>query len=332
MRIACLHLPGFPLQVAVRATPHLMGTAFAVVGSGKVVAASRRAAEAGVTVGMTAAQARAATVDLSLVPAGRLEDAMRSLGEAALELSMTVDAESPGALYVLVPPRAAGFGDKLARLAARMGFVGRVGIADNRFTAWAATQATPHALVRQVPAGGSAAFLAPLPLSLLPLDPDVRRMLGHLGVTTLGDFAALPPPSVGRGGRAGALALARGADATPLEALVPAGTVRETLALETPLGDPEALSFVLRPLAERIAARLGGRGVGATRLAVRLGPEEIVVDVPPTRSSRAILDAVRGCLRASRAISELTIEVVAEGEVEPAELELFQPRGSIIGS
>src|SRR6266581_2862785 len=127
MRIACLTLPGFPLQVAVRAAPHLQGTTFAVLGGGRVVAASRRAADAGVAVGTTAAQARAATAALTLVPAGRPDEAMRSLGE----------------VYALVPPRAAGFGDKLGRLAARMGFVGRVGIADNRFTAWAATQATP---------------------------------------------------------------------------------------------------------------------------------------------------------------------------------------------
>jgi protein ImuB len=334
MRIACLHLPGFPVQVAVRATHRLQGTAFAVVGAGRVVGASRRAAEAGVAVGMTAAQARAAAVELTLVPAGApaAEEAMRALGEAALALSMTVDAETPGALYALVPPRAAGFGEKLLRLATRMGFVGRVGVADNRFTAWAATQATPHARTRVVPAGGSAAFLAPLPLTLLPLDPDVRRMLGHLGVTTIGDFAALPSPSVGRGGRAGALALARGVDATPLEALVPAGTVRESLSLDAPIGDAEALAFVLRPLADRVAARLEGRGAGAARLRLRLGGEELIVATEPTRSARAILDAVRAGLRPRSPVAEVGIEVLEEGEVEPAERELFEPRGGIIGS
>src|SRR5262249_9652403 len=119
MRIACLHLPGFPLQVAVRAARHLWGARCAGGGGGKIVAGSRGAADAGVTGGMSAAQARAATVELSLVPAGRLEEAMRSLGEAALELSMTVDAESPGALYALVPPRAAGFGGRVARVGPR---------------------------------------------------------------------------------------------------------------------------------------------------------------------------------------------------------------------
>jgi protein ImuB len=283
---------------------------------------------------MTPSQARAVmtTTELTLQPAGPSHEAMRSLGEAAMALSMTVDVETPGALYALVPPRASGFGDKLVRLAARMGFVGRAGIADNRFTAWAATQATPHARVRQVPAGASAAFLAPLPLALLPLDPDVRRMLGHLGVTTLGDFAALPPPSVGRGGRAGALALARGNDATPLEALVPAGMARETLALENPIGDPEPLSFVLRPLVDRLAARLEGRGAGATKLLLRLGAEERTIERVPTRSARAILDAVRADLRLAGPISEVTLEILAEGEVEPVELELFQAHGSIIGS
>src|SRR5262245_14011287 len=292
MRIACLMLPGFALQVLVRSAPHLQGTSFAVVAGGRIVAASRRAAEAGVTPGMTAAQARAVAPDAAILPAARGDEAMRALVEAARGLSMTVDGETEGVVYALVPPRAMGFGDKLLSLAARMGFVGRVGIADNRFTAWAATQATPHVRVRQVPAGTARSFLAELPLSLLPLSPEVQRMLGHGGVTTIGDFAALPPPSV-RNGRLGALALARGEDATPLEATPIGGPVRETMSLETPVSDGEALSFVLRPVAERVAARLQGRGLGATRVAVRLGPHQILVTTAPTQSPRALLDAVR---------------------------------------
>ena len=348
MRIGCLFLPGFPLQVLVRSAPHLQGTSFAVVAAGRIVAASRRATEAGAAVGMTAARARAACPSAALLSAARGDEAMRALVEAARGLSMTVDGETEGVLYVMVPPRAHGFGDKLLSLAARMGFVGRVGIADNRFAAWAATQSPPHVRVRQVPAGGARSFLAELPLSLLPLSPEVRRMLGHGGVVTIGDFAALPPPSLGgsaslrppsgeprrgppRNGRLGAYALARGEDATPLEATAAGGPLREAMALERPVADGEALSFVMRPVAERVAARLVGRGLGATRVAVRLGTLEIIVTTPPTQSPRALLDAVRAALATTDPVASVEMEVLAEGEVERQELELFRS-GIMIGS
>ena len=55
-----------------------------------------------------------------------------------------------------------------------------------------------------------AAFLAPLPLELLPLEDEVRQMLHTLGIHTLGDFAALPPPSVGRRWNQGGVDYLRG--------------------------------------------------------------------------------------------------------------------------
>jgi hypothetical protein len=57
---------------------------------------------------------------------------------------------------------------------------------------------------------GAAGFLAPHPLELLPLAEEVRHLLRAAGVHTLGQFAALPPPSVDRPGALDYQALARG--------------------------------------------------------------------------------------------------------------------------
>ncbi len=46
-----------------------------------------------------------------------------------------------------------------------------------------------------MPPGGSAAFLAPLPVAVLGL-PALARLLARLGVRTLGGLAALPEDSV----------------------------------------------------------------------------------------------------------------------------------------
>lgn len=371
MRIACLYLPGFLLQVHVRDAPYLVGTAFAVLeerdgGVARIVACSRHAREAGVRIGMTATQARAVAADVKLVDAApaRYREAMRGLGEALLSLSLTVDVEQLGLAYLLVPPshqdgprttgtgatgaaarRSGGarFGEKVLEATARQGLRGRVGIADDRFTAWAATQADRTSPVVVVPPHGSAAFLAPLSLELLPLDPDVKRTLELLGVRTLGDFAALPAPSVGRRwARAGVdvQALARGEDRTPLCAFSPVEPIRETGELEQAIMELEPLTFVLRPLFERVAARLAGRGRAATRVRIDLrgasasgevGSSEIVLaPARPTTSGRTLLDLARAHLaerKLEHAVTAVAVEVVEEGDPEPQDLDLFAAAG-----
>jgi len=163
MRFACLHVPGFLLQVHARAMPGLQGTAFAVLSAAehqvpRLVACSRRAREAGLRAGMTGTQARAVASDVRLVdgaPAAYLA-AMQALGEAALALSVTVDIDTQGAVFARVPPgKASAWGEQLVEAAARVGFQARAGIADDRFTAWAATQIVPRARVRSSCRDGS---------------------------------------------------------------------------------------------------------------------------------------------------------------------------------
>jgi protein ImuB len=342
MRFACLHVPGFALQVHARTTPGLKDAAFAVLSEGereipRITACSRRARDAGLRPGLTATQARAVAADVTLVDAAprAYAQAMQALGEAALALSVTVDIQTMGRVFARVPPgKAAPWADKLVTAAARVGFQARVGVADDRFTAWAATQALPRQRARVVPAGGSAAFLAPLPLELLPLDDDVRRMLTLLGIKTVGDFAALPSPSVGRRfaqASTDAQALARGQDRTPLVAYLPTEPVCEALELETAVTELEPLAFVIRPLAERVLARLSGRGAAVARLALRLSgegrrTEVVVAPTQPTTSARAIADLSRAHLAErtlEHPVTSIELAVLEEGEAVAGSLDLF---------
>src|SRR3954452_9733721 len=110
-----------------------------------------------------------------------------------------------------------------AAVEAAAGTVCLVGIADGIFAAeLAARQATI------VPRGGSRAFLAPFPVACLNRGERDRtalvELLGRLGVRPLGDFAALPAPSVlARFGPDGAVGhrLARAQDERPLAARTP---------------------------------------------------------------------------------------------------------------
>ncbi len=304
MRIACLHLPQYALQCVTRIDPSLRGTALAVVGSGLdpvagsatrvalhspvVQACSRAAWSLGVRVGMTAVAARALSPELKVVSAdAQLErETIRAVADVLLGESAVVDlggrigaGGAHLAMYCEVPSKTRGtsFGDRLLERLEAFGLTGRIGIADDRFTAWVAASA-PQTIARDarrdddagvvsVPRGGSAAFLSPRPLSLLSITPEVQHMLEALGVRTLGEFAALPAPSVARPLEADYQALARGDSGQTLRPYMPDAPIREEVCCSA-LGNAGGLSTpaAVAVLAERIAQRLAGRGRGAARL------------------------------------------------------------------
>src|SRR5512132_341458 len=213
MRIACIHIPQFALQSATRVDPALRGAAVAVVSGVEpgreaagvlhapiVLACSRAAWAEGVRIGMTATAARSQSPDIKIVTADSASDreTVRAIGDALLGVAATVDlggrvgmGGAHLAMYAEVPAktRGAAFGERLLEVLDDLGLTGRIGIADDRFTAWVAAAHGGHedAGVIAVPRGGSAAFLAPRPLSLLAISPEVQHMLEALGVRTLGE-------------------------------------------------------------------------------------------------------------------------------------------------
>jgi impB/mucB/samB family protein len=310
MRIACIHVPQFALQSLCRIDPSLRGAAVAVVGAGYepgagvrpslalhspiVLACSRAAWALGVRLGMTASAARFVSPDVRVVAAdGPLErETVRAIADALLGMSSVVDTggrvAAGGAhlaMYCEVPSKTRGttFGDRLIELLETFGLAARIGIADDRFTAWVAAahggEGTATARdtsagreergVISVPRGGSAAFLAPRPLSLLAITPEVQHMLEALGVRTLGEFAALPAPSVSRPLEADYQALARGDSGSTLRPYAPEAPIREELVV----GTADSLfggAAAVEALAARVALRLAGRARGASRIEVAI--------------------------------------------------------------
>ncbi|MFE2411487.1 hypothetical protein ACFXDE_24375 [Kitasatospora sp. NPDC059408] len=143
----------------------------------------------------------------------------------------------------------------------------QVGVADGLFAAVLAARAGVL-----VPAGRTAEFLAPYPVSALG-DEDLAELLGRLGLPTVGAFAALPPEAVAdRFGPTGTAAhrLARGLHPRPL---VPRGEGPD-LAVEQRFDPPETLAeplvFVARTLAEQLHRRLAAAGLTCQRVAVEV--------------------------------------------------------------
>jgi protein ImuB len=325
-----LHVPDLPLQRTLRGRAAADGESrpVAVAAEGRVLCADAAAHAEGVRSGATLAEALAACGRLAVVPADPAADAaaLRALAEALLGLAPAVELAAPDALlldasaaHLLAPHGSPGApareGEELlARralaVAAEMGYAARAAVATGRGPARAlalhlpgdpgsgarlrreggAREAGP---VAWVPPDGAAGALAALPVAALGLGPEVAGRLAALGVDRAGALARLPEGTLAhRFGPAGVLAarLARGEDGSPLVPYVPRTLPEEALDLEAPADAADPLLFGLKRLADRVAARLAGRGLGATRLRVvlKLDPRgEERLDVPLAAATAA---------------------------------------------
>jgi protein ImuB len=156
----------------------------------------------------------------------------------------------------------------------------RVAIADScvaaRAATWAGTsyqRGDERSLVCIVPQGHDAAYLAPAPLALVPMDEELREALHALGLRTVGAFAGLSPEEVEqRWGADGLQAwrLARGDDRRrPVLVRV---FDRPVVEAELPAPSPtmEPVLFLVRAAVERLAAQLASRGQAVAALAITL--------------------------------------------------------------
>ena len=102
---------------------------------------------------------------------------------------------------------------------------------------------------------------------------DDVRWLAKLGVRTVAELRALPRSALATrlGSRAPiVLCLAEGEDRAPLTPYVPPEIPEEAATFEYGVEGSEALTFVAKTLTDRLAVRLAGRAVAASRLELDL--------------------------------------------------------------
>jgi protein ImuB len=208
---------------------------------------------------------------------------------------------------------------------ARYAFSACVGAGPNRFCAFAAAQGEGML----IEAGGEAMALAPMPLDVLELDPDVVERLHLLGVTTLGALAALPHgPFVRRFGPPAARwhDAARGIDRSPFTPRGHAISIEAAMLGEGSAQSEAAVIFALRVLIGRICSDLERCGKRASALHVDIELEDAdtarieVQLAAATSQERAMLDVVRAKLEgASFAAPICGLRVCALGLEEGGE-------------
>ena len=242
-----------------------------------------------------------------------------------------------GTARLLGPPQRVAA--RIVSVCARAEAACAVGVGPGPFIARVVAARTPLGETREL-TGSPREFLAPLPVTTLPIDPRVAEELSLMGIRDVGSFAALGHGAVlDRFGRAAAAAqlLACGIDDVPVHGVAPVRRIRAGRRFEDAIGSKEQLIFALRTLADQIAARLTLDGLAALRLVLdteRDGLRPLRLErvlLPPVADPVAIVRSLRWALdeRAEiGAIDAVSIEVL---EVEPLrgrQLGLFAPDGA----
>ncbi len=184
---------------------------------------------------------------------------------------------------------------QLVTLADGLGYgPARAGIADSAVAAYAATYSSRRSR-RQAPApvvvppGTDAAYLAPFPVTLLDVDDDLAGTLRSLGLTTLGQLAALDADEVeARFGPEGLAVhrLARGLDSrgptTPRDDALPAVEIE----FGGPVATAEPLLFVLKGALASLGTTLHTRGLAAREVTLALQLDDGSTAVRAVRPAR----------------------------------------------
>jgi nucleotidyltransferase/DNA polymerase involved in DNA repair len=205
--IAALVIPAFDLRATLRLRPGLETEPAAlapVAGTEPLLGSVTAAAQArGVRPGMRLGEALATCPGLVLVeqdPAG-VEQAWEEVLHRLENAGFAVEPVEAGT--VLFETRGVerlygGLEPALRRALAAVGpaWDARAGAAERRFAALAAANVARPGQALIVSDDRSRTFLAPLPLSLLPLERERYEELEELGVRTIGQLAGLPGGAV----------------------------------------------------------------------------------------------------------------------------------------
>jgi nucleotidyltransferase/DNA polymerase involved in DNA repair len=180
--------------------------------------------------------------------------------------------------------RALGSGETLARklkqtIQDETRLTASVGVAASKLVAKVASDVNKPDGLTIVPPGTEAEFLAPLPVRRLwGVGPKLEESLAKLGVTTIGQLAALDPARLER--RVGTHGhdlqrLARGEDARdiPRES-VGAKSIGQEHTFDSDTSDATRLRATLLQLSDMVAARLRSSGVRARTITLKYRDED----------------------------------------------------------
>ncbi len=364
--IGCVLLPCFAAAVERRADRLLAFRPIILHHEGKVYGLSLEAIQAGVRVGMPLRSARALCPTAAILPAvpARYHAAFREvlqvlwafteriepgegiqsrtrskrkrsgklpfIGEDGLSAVCYVDFEALREAEVRI-------------LAQRMSQVVReqcrlpvsIGVASGKFPARMAALLANEGSKFLVTPGNEAAFLADLPVTLLPVDNDMMERLHLLGLRKLEQVTKLSAEAMfSQFGKPGTFArhLARGQDTRPVIPQRPGATLHAARQLEPPVADGLVLEGILRQMADQLASRLRDQAQAARRVALDIAwgsgkrTERSTTLRKPTNDAEQLTRTLHQFLNRSALRSGVSSVEVTLSDLSPAvgqQLDLF---------
>jgi nucleotidyltransferase/DNA polymerase involved in DNA repair len=348
--IACLRLPYFAVTAHEANSSADVSTPVLVAryqgGRGRIIGVCAQAEQAGVTVGMTMSRARALcpTAQVTLLAPSRVRRALETLQTALMRYSQWSDVERDGLqtaiLYVdlgkLMPRDGRSLAEQIIDALQRLGFSAAIGLGSGKFTARVAAEQTPVGAVCLVGRGEEAAFLAPHPVALLPLDKETTRRLNLLGLQRMGQLAGLPRSAlIAQFGKLGERLhrLASGEDLRRVARYTPPATESALKCFDPPLEDRLILDVILAACADTLMARLSEQNLACREitLTVRLDNRvELDAQVRPrdpiSRSAvlKRVVQALAQKLTLTAGVVSLEMRLGRLAPLRPRQLSLFE--------
>jgi protein ImuB len=351
--VACILISGFELRAALREQPRLGLQPVALAplpGSEPLLGPVNASAEAaGVRPEMRLGEALAMCPSLVLVErdAVLVEHEWEGIVRRLEDDGFAVEPIEPGCLYFETRGVERLYGGVAAALKRALRAVGaswdpRAGAADRRFAALAAAAIARPGQALVVSDDRTKEFLAPLPLTLLPVGEKIREDCEGLGIKKIGQLAGLPGAAVaerlGPDGRH-AWSLARGEDAGRVNARRPPAEIAERLEFPEAVGNELTLRRAFTALLDRILARpeRGGREIRKVALSARLvggGSWRRTLTLREPSAERGVLRAALGPKLAElpAPVLALGLDLLALAESEGRQLVLVRPEGDELQS
>jgi len=331
-RTACIDLPAFPLQLALRRHPDWCCEPAAVVETDKpqapILWVNERAYARGVRVGMryAAGLSLASGLRAEVVPEGEIRDEVALLAERLQTFTPNVEPATgdPGVFWLdargldRLFPSLDDWARKIRDAVTEAGLRAAVVVGFSRFGSYALARGRRGVLVLRDVAQERDAARA-VPLDRLRMPPVAREALAKLGVATVGRFADLPADGVGTRFGSDVLRLHRLASGdlvVPLRPHRPDHPAVRRVILDDPEEGVAAILAIVAREIEPLLDEVGGKGHALQQLELgfrfeRLGEHvEPIVPASPTLSPKLVMELVRLRLEALRKLPDRVVEIL----------------------
>ncbi|HVH65535.1 MAG TPA: hypothetical protein VM674_05820 [Candidatus Acidoferrum sp.] len=339
--ICCVRTPHPSLIAAWLMAPVLRGRPLVLGGyaheRGLVMVASNEACAQGVMPGMSLNQAQQFAPDAIFQPVDDQATARvrQSLLSTLYRLTPDVAAgDDPGCAFLRLDRLALRWPNRSRLLTvithaveAVLSVPPTIGVASSMFVSKIASDQAIAGTPVIVEPDRTAAYLAQLPIDVLPLDDDLREYLELLGLRTIAGLQTITRAAFRRQFGVKALDvydLAFGIDRRRLALFKPPVRIEEAEPLEPPIDNTEALQFIARALAERVSASLLAQGLGTRALRITLHQEStapLTIQVRfayPVTTTGELFDGIRPRLLRASLLAPLERITLRAGQLEPA--------------